>query len=635
MSNDKKQPPEAGAAEKDIFLDIFKAFADAAKPETMDGQPATACPLDDMLEKVLDGTTPIEALDKLAAMMSGEDLPEDAESWKGMLDPKALTERFKKVSSLPIFSKLPPEARNEIIGKANEGAAQLEEMMELMRDFAERPEDEQAAIIQQMEEKTRRGLLDDIRQTIAMSTETRDGDAFLYRNLQEDPSSVAVVEGMTKGLVTRAARAAAVPIASGISMSEAMLPPEVKREELKERLEEMTKAAPPETVAALILEAIPQTFEDFKEHAPERAAALETYAREEAVKAFAPLVEYVARIAEPVEEEAPAALQTVPILKRIDGTDKLTQAIFAGKVGRNYVNVAMETAGSAKEVTSAICLLDYDGFTLPNGQPLVLTPFLYEVYNAICSIRAAGNRFTTYNMIYKVMTGKTGRGKSKEVRLNAEKKEQLRKALQILRVGVSTDIHEEVDAGYIKDEKLKGTRFEKLKNAKKRPTYIDDVLLDTRVIGNVEIDGHMMDEVIEIKDEPILYSYSKMRGQVSTYPLEVLNAPIRNTADNMAVRGILIRWILMGDKKKDFYKLNYEKIFEAVGISAADKSSGTNKRRTQIRKCVDDCLIYWKKIKFIHNYEVTRRGMKYLSISVTTPEQIEEWKGKQHKRKAH
>lgn len=461
-------------------------------------------------------------------------------------------------------------------------------------------------------------------------------DKFIAQGVKDAPDTIDAAVMVCRDAIDTTALSITTMGGTDIVLSLGLLPPEAMHnaETMRKAKEIAASFLDVETTAQYILDAMPETMGYLRQHAPAIAGTLETHARRKIQESTSPLWECFDSVIEAAE--APAALQTVPILKRIDGTDKLTQAIFAGKVGRNYVNVAMETAGSAKEVTSAICLLDYDGFTLPNGQPLVLTPFLYELYNAVCSIRAAGNRFTTYNMINKVMTGKTGRGKSKEVNLKPERKELLRKGLQILRVGVSMDIREEVDAGYIKDEKLKGTRFEKLKNAKKRPTYIDDVLLDTRVIGNVEIDGHMMDEVIEIKDEPILYSYSKMRGQVSTYPLEVLNAPIRNTADNMAVRGILIRWILMGDKKKDFYKLNYEKIFEAVGISAADKSSGTNKRRTQIRKCVDDCLIYWKKIKFIHNYEVTRRGMKYLSISVTTPEQIEEWKGKQqHKRKAH
>lgn len=630
MSNDKNKKPPEEAAANNLYANIMLNYFNAAPPMHMDGTPVEDCPWEKEVKKALDSANPIEAFERLTDEDEHIDIPEDATEWRALID---------KISSNPIFKELPFVAQQELQEQAAESLEEAKDALQVLEEFGGRDKADRADVERQMLKQARKVLIDNTRLTVSTSTETKDGDAFLYRNLQEDPSSVAVVEGMMKGLITRAARAAAIPLAGYVSMGGQLLPRFTDKDKRKKQaatLKDMTAAVDAETVAAMILEAIPQTFGYFKEHAPERAATLEEYARQEAKAAFASIIEYVEAVnAEPVEEEAPAALQTVPILKRIDGTDKLTQAIFAGKVGRNYVNVAMETAGSAKEVTSAICLLDYDGFTLPNGQPLVLTPFLYEVYNAVCSIRAAGNRFTTYNMIYKVMTGKTGRGKSKEVRLNAEKKEQLRKALQILRVGVSTDIHEEVDAGYIKGEKLKGTRFEKLKNAKKRPAYIDDVLLDTRVIGNVEIDGHMMDEVIEIKDEPILYSYSKMRGQVSTYPLEVLNAPIRNTADNMAVRGILIRWILMGDKKKDFYKLNYEKIFEAVGISAADKSSGTNKRRTQIRKCVDDCLIYWKKIKFIHNYEVTRRGMKYLSISVTTPEQIEEWKGKQHKRKAH
>lgn len=491
--------------------------------------------------------------------------------------------------------------------------------------------DEKKAVMLKLMGEALQHVADNMDKSIHQMSNAEENDIFLFDALTVHPENAAAAADISKAVLTRAARTAALYLTSCITAAVGMEPAPAKpTAEIGKSLQAILSCIyNPEDTTKDVLDTLPKTLEYLREHAPELAADLEAHARREVKAAFSSLTEYVENYGrEPVggKAEPAAILQTLPTMKRVDGTDKLTQAVFGGKVSTDLRQVAMEPAGSPKEVTSAICLLNYDGFTLPNGQPLVLNPFLYEVYNAVCSIRAAGNRYTTYNMIYKVMTGKTGRGKSKEVALSSTKKESIRKALQILRVGVSVDIHEEVDAGYIKDEKLKGTRFEKLKDKKKRPAYLDDVLLDTRVIGNVNIDGHMMDEVIEIKDEPILYSYSKMRGQVSTYPLEVLNAPIRNTADNMAVRGILIRWILMGDKKKDFYKLNYEKIFEAVGISAADKSSGTNKRRTQIRKCVDDCLIYWKKIDFIRDYTVNRRGAKYVSITVTTPEQIEQRK---------
>ena len=465
--------------------------------------------------------------------------------------------------------------------------------------------------------------------TYAMSNAAAN-DAFLYGALGEHPEQAATVADVCKGVITRVSRAAAFNVSGRIWVIAQMTPKKIKaNRKIATCLQSMMKGAyQPEIMLQTVLDALPRTLAYMREHEPKRAAELEAYARNEIQAAFLLIRKYVDTFGEnPLgEKSAPAILQTLPIMKRVDGTDKLTQAVFGGHVSTDVLQVAMEPAGSPKEVTSAICLLNYEGFTLPNGQPLVLNPFLYEVYNAVCSIRAAGNRYTTYNMIYKVMTGKTGRGKSKAVNLKPEKKEEIRKALQILRVGVSVDIHEEVDAGYIKDENLKGTRFERLKDKKKRPAYLDDVLLDTRVIGNVNIDGRVMDECIEIKDEPILYTYSKARNQISKYPLEVLDAPIRNSADNMAVRGILIRWILMGDKKKDFYKLAYDTIFEAVGIDPADKSSGTNKRRTQIRKTIDECLMYWKKIDFIRSYTVNRRGAKYISITVTTPEQVEQRK---------
>lgn len=267
MSNDKNKKPPEEAAANNLYANIMLNYFNAAPPMHMDGTPVEDCPWEKEVKKALDSANPIEAFERLTDEDEHIDIPEDATEWRALID---------KISSNPIFKELPFVAQQELQEQAAESLEEAKDALQVLEEFGERDKADRADVERQMLKQARKVLIDNTRLTVSTSTETKDGDAFLYRNLQEDPSSVAVVEGMMKGLITRAARAAAIPLAGYVSMGGQLLPRFTDKDKRKKQaatLKDMTAAVDAETVAAMILEAIPQTFGYFKEHAPRMSAA--------------------------------------------------------------------------------------------------------------------------------------------------------------------------------------------------------------------------------------------------------------------------------------------------------------------------------------------------------------------------
>lgn len=617
MSDEKKQPEE-GAASKNIFSDVFKMFLDATPRKNEDGTTIEHCPLDDKIRAALDSANPLEVMERLEAIMDGDELPEAAEKGQGASDPQKLAESFKKVSANPIFDKLPPEARQEIISMANESAAKLEDMMDLMKDFSERPEDEQTAIIGAMEEKARHEILEDVAYVIKVNADTEEGDAFLYRNLQEDPDSAAVVFNMTKGLVTSAARAAAIPIAAGISMSEAMLPPKesVRREELTARLASMTKAADPATVAEIIIHAIPKTFGYFKEHAPERAAALEEAARQEVEKAFAPVFEYVAAInAEPVEEAGEKKLSRaeqeaeygntdlIPIDAHREPKDKLTQFLFNGKIKIGDVKKAINVNTDTKPVHTYLSVIPDPDF-MEGIRPIYGKGDLrfsrehWRFYRAIMTEILQGNAWTTFQRLYQIEYHQLGR--TRPGAISKEKEKEMMDMLYFFQKQfIEADITGE-KAYYKKNAELQS---------------MDDVPKGALI--NFEIWPHYInhnkvDNAIHFLNVPILLKYALAHNHIATIPPKLFQnkAFKRQTEDASDVADMLIHWLMMKNVRN--YELAYETVFNYMGVKSSDKTAAAKSRRTRLRNIVFKWMNYWSKD--LHLFSWDANNAQYIKI---------------------
>ena len=583
MSNDKNKKPPEEAAANNLDANIMLNYFNAAPPMHMDGTPVEDCPGEKEVKKALDSANPIEAFERLTDEDEHIDIPEDAAEWRALID---------KISSNPIFKELPFVAQQELQEQAAESLEEAKDALQVLEEFGERDKADRADVERQMLKQARKVLIDNTRLTVSTSTETKDGDAFLYRNLQEDPSSVAVVEGMMKGLITRAARAAAIPLAGYVSMGGQLLPRFTDKDKRKKQaatLKDMTAAVDAETVAAMILEAIPQTFGYFKEHAPERAATLEEYARQEAKAAFASIIEYVEAVnAEPVEEEAPPNEKTLPVNVRHDPIDKHTNNAFRGVLTDKFQNFKMERDKDTKmhPVTSQVRLFidpeKADDIKLLFGKEIKLTEREQLFYWAMCSIWEAGNPWTTYEQIARVMNCDTKK---------ASNKGKYHK-------GVSNSFKQEIDTmmakvGAMRIEAFFGEEIDRFKlKGVKRVTKGN--LLYTKVEEH-RIDGVYVPDAIHILDRPLLLEYSLARGQIANIPFVLLDPPskvLKKTPEAVAIGNILIHWLYWKDVY--FYELTYEEIYARRGIDPADKSASARMKRKRIRDTVDKWLTYWR-----------------------------------------
>lgn len=611
MSNDKNKKPPEEAAANNLYANIMLNYFNAAPPMHMDGTPVEDCPWEKEVKKALDSANPIEAFERLTDEDEHIDIPEDATEWRALID---------KISSNPIFKELPFVAQQELQEQAAESLEEAKDALQVLEEFGERDKADRADVERQMLKQARKVLIDNTRLTVSTSTETKDGDAFLYRNLQEDPSSVAVVEGMMKGLITRAARAAAIPLAGYVSMGGQLLPRFTDKDKRKKQaatLKDMTAAVDAETVAAMILEAIPQTFGYFKEHAPERAATLEEYARQEAKAAFASIIEYVEAVnAEPVEEAAEgkklsrAEQETkygntnlIPIDAHREPKDKLTQMLFGGKIKIGDVKKAINVNTDTKPVQTYLSVIPDPDFmegirSIYGKGDLCFSREHWRFYRAIMTEILQGNEWTTFQRLYQIEYHQLGR--TRPGAISKEKEKEMMDMLYFFQKQfIEADITGE-KAYYKKNADLQS---------------MDDVPKGALV--NFEIWPHYInhnkvDNAIHFLNIPILLKYALAHNHIATIPPKLFQnkAFKRQTEDASDVADMLIHWLMMKNVRN--YELAYETVFNYMGVKSSDKTAAAKSRRTRLRNIVFKWMNYWSKE--LHLFSWDANNAQYIKI---------------------
>ena len=611
MSNDKNKKPPEEAAANNLYANIMLNYFNAAPPMHMDGTPVEDCPWEKEVKKALDSANPIEAFERLTDEDEHIDIPEDAAEWRALID---------KISSNPIFKELPFVAQQELQEQAAESLEEAKDALQVLEEFGERDKADRADVERQMLKQARKVLIDNTRLTVSTSTETKDGDAFLYRNLQEDPSSVAVVEGMMKGLITRAARAAAIPLAGYVSMGGQLLPRFTDKDKRKKQaatLKDMTAAVDAETVAAMILEAIPQTFGYFKEHAPERAATLEEYARQEAKAAFASIIEYVEAVnAEPVEEAAEgkklsrAEQETkygntnlIPIDAHREPKDKLTQMLFGGKIKIGDVKKAINVNTDTKPVQTYLSVIPDPDFMegirpIYGKGDLCFSREHWRFYRAIMTEILQGNEWTTFSRLYQIEYHQLGR--TRPGAISKEKEKEMMDMLYFFQKQfIEADITGE-KAYYKKNAELQS---------------MDDVPKGALV--NFEIWPHYInhnkvDNAIHFLNVPVLLKYALAHNHIATIPPKLFQNKRfkRQTEDASDVADMLIHWLMMKNVRS--YELAYETVFNYMGVKSSDKTAAAKSRRTRLRNIVFKWMDYWSKD--LHLFSWDANNAQYIKI---------------------
>lgn len=313
--------------------------------------------------------------------------------------------------------------------------------------------------------------------------------------------------------------------------------------------------------------------------------------------------------------------RTAAVKTRKDAADNVAKTVFGlGEtiIKRNSRNPAPVTVKKPTKkyhgVTTGVRILDIGkDARLSNGEPIILDPVHFEVFNALCSTWKKGNEYTSLSNLYKTMTGQIRdrtqyRGTQKEASLTPERRADLkRRLIDMALTWIEIDVSEE------------NAHFKGLTEEDKKLTY-SGPLIKVEMLEEADLNGNVTADVIHINGLPRLYTHAERLKQIASYSIDMLNVPIRNTDDVIALKGILLRVInIKGSSGKAFHEIGFDKLYDYMCVDPNDKSTATKKRRVRIRDNAKICLDFWKEKKYITSYNFVKEGNVFKKIVIRTP----------------
>lgn len=261
------------------------------------------------------------------------------------------------------------------------------------------------------------------------------------------------------------------------------------------------------------------------------------------------------------------------------------------------------------QISNRIPLLNYDQFdgsyiASENLKPLDFACFLtveddeirqlnkitrYDraVYNAVVSHFVEGNVVLTVDMISRTILGKDSNKPS------PQQKGAITKSLRKLRgTSIEIDVTNEFTKRNIS---IDGKQIE---NGR-----IDTLLLEWDKLS-IDTPNKTNVEAYFIKAQPVLYTYAKALKQVITIPTKLLDVPLNNTEDVIALKNYLLLRIEVMKNNKN--KIKSDKILYSSIYEELEKT--TNRQLIVLRKAIHTILEFWIAEKYIKSFKIEKKG---------------------------
>lgn len=443
-------------------------------------------------------------------------------------------------------------------------------------------------------------------------------DKFIAQGVKDAPGTIDAAVTVCRDAINTTALSIATMGFTYIALSLGLLPPEAMHnaETMRKAKEIAASFLDVETTAQYILDAMPETMGYLRQHAPAIAGTLETHARRKIQESTSPLWECFDSVIEAAEKtdlqrfDEEQKRKSLPFFKiskpknRYSTLDNITAKLFYGDnalVSKAPVPVKAGIYGGKKVprkridnfVSVIINESTMKGVTVIDGEtghPAKLKPFDREVFSAVCSIVAESEQagkgpgaIMTAATIYQALTGKND-AKSMSVDMKAN----------ILATVEKLERHFiQIDA---EDES-------KYFNSNVKPRYRGRLLpaeyVDFMTRGNV-----IVDTGIHVFRNSALFYCAEDKGQVTAYPVEMLNAPISNTKATITLKGYLANRI-KSKGQKPIVKM--DTLFDYLMIDPEDNTPTVKKTRQRIRKAAISYFSYCKEKGFIKGYELLEK----------------------------
>lgn len=308
-----------------------------------------------------------------------------------------------------------------------------------------------------------------------------------------------------------------------------------------------------------------------------------------------------------------AEAKSIPAKINIQTKDKVSFTL----VNKDIVNqgeqlLSMERKGSNIPITTKMNVsLDIDSLIEDDPSVSIVRGYEFDyfdkaVFDAFCSLLYAGNKYITYSMIARCMSGKDSSYHPSATTINYIQKS----ITKMTRTEISIDYSEE---------------FNSFQNVRERnPKEHDSLIIEDRLLNirmvTARINGVKI-KALQPVTIPSLLQYATIRRQINSFDSNILATPMnRNRVSTLCQYFLIQRICAMKSSDKISRIIPFEKIYSVCPDFEEKKKIESTYRKfiRRIHTSVCDSLKYWKEIGFIKDYKIESKGVtKYYKIHLT------------------
>lgn len=160
-----------------------------------------------------------------------------------------------------------------------------------------------------------------------------------------------------------------------------------------------------------------------------------------------------------------------------------------------------------------------------------------------------------------------------------------------------------------------------LKQMRHRDSNGNIYLLSVRTTEGMRINRRKRNYALYLQEVPPLYDLAKNTKKLHTVDIALLDVPLENGIDNIALKGYLLRQIVIAKSKhtKELV-ISYKKLYRSIGIKDSGKGMSIEEQnkihlgQMEVRKKVKKCLDFWREQGIIRRADTksTKRAVIYV-----------------------